>query len=66
MLETDSLYSALVIVSKVEIDEKMDPTIQTTYFLSGTEITLNNSFIDNSVLIKNFTEYCIFELIHSN
>ncbi len=42
MLGPASWYSSFVIhiVEKVEIEDKIDPPIQTQYFLSGTAITL--------------------------
>ena len=33
--------------SKVEMDERMDPPIQTANFLSGEAMTLTSSFIDS-------------------
>ena len=42
MLGPDSSYSSLVIhmLAKVERDERMEPPIQTEYFLSGGAMTL--------------------------
>jgi len=48
MVGPASVYSSLVIhiVPKVEIDDKIDPPIQTQYFLSGTATTLTKDLID--------------------
>ena len=49
MVAPDSSYSVLVIHidSKVEMEDKIEPPIQTANFLSGEAITLTSSFIDS-------------------
>ena len=49
MVAPNSSYSVLVIHinSKVEMDDKIDPPIQTVNFLSGEAMTLTSSFIDS-------------------
>jgi len=45
----DSSYSVLVIhiLSNVEMEERMDPPIQTANYLSGEPMTLTSCFIDS-------------------
>ena len=55
MVAPDSSYSVLVIHidSNVEMEERMDPPIQTANFLSGEAMTLTSFFIfsgDKSII----------------